>query len=188
MRQKRLFSTIFLLFTIFLVILPFLVTFNEFLTRIVEKFTLYTYLQSQIVPIQVRLVTLILSPTNIHIIPYYEGFSVNGIQLRMTWNCIGWQSLLLLFITLLVGLRGGNYTLMSQIETISIGLLGTFLMNLFRLSLIVAVLAVSRPFFAILYHDYLAALFTVIWLFFFWWFAYKLVLEEKESTLYPKLS
>ena len=36
--------------------------------------------------------------------------------------------------------------------------------------------------FALLVHDYFAALTTIIWLIFFWWFAYKYVLEEKIET------
>jgi len=35
--------------------------------------------------------------------------------------------------------------------------------------------------FRVVYHDYLAAITTVIWLFFFWWFSYSFVLEEKGN-------
>lgn len=33
--------------------------------------------------------------------------------------------------------------------------------------------------FALLIHDYFAAITTIAWLFFFWWFAYSFVLETK---------
>ena len=60
-----------------------------------------------------------------------------------------------------------------------IGLLGTFLVNLLRIVFTVILLVVSRPLFAMVFHDYLAAIMTIIWLVIFWWFAYSFVLEEK---------
>lgn len=183
MKKKRVFKTIFLLIAILLMILPALVTFNEALTRIVETFVLYSWLQRNIVPIQVTLVTLILSPFKLPITPHYEGFTVNGTYIGMTWNCLGWQSLLLLTITLLVGFSNGHYTRVSKLETLAIGLLGTFLVNVLRLSAIVWLFTFSRPLYAIVYHDYLAAIVTTAWLFLFWWFVQRYVLEEKETLL-----
>lgn len=180
MREKRTFTLIFALLAVFLAILPFLVTFNEALTHLVEKFRLYMWVQERIVPLEVRMVGVLVSPLGIDYLAHPNGMTVNGTYAGMTWNCIGWQSLLLLIITLVVGLRG-NYTLVSKIETILIGLLGTFLVNLGRLTLIVIILAYSRPLFAVVYHDYLAAIVTIIWLFVFWYFAYSFVLESKEQ-------
>lgn len=164
-------------------ILPFLVSFNEALTKLVEQFALYNWMQKQIVPIQVRLVTVILSPFKLDLVPYLDGFRVKGTYLRMTWNCLGWQSLLLLTITLIVGFGSGNYTRQSKLETMVIGLLGTFLVNLVRLSIIVWLFNFSRTVYAVVYHDYLAAIVTTVWLFYFWWFVYKYVLEEKEELV-----
>lgn len=180
MKEKRTFAIIFALLAVFLATLPFLVTFNEILTHMVERFRLYMWVQERIVPIEVKMVGVLVAPLGIDYLAHQNGMTVNGIYAGMTWNCIGWQSLLLLLITLIVGLRG-NYTLWSRIETILIGLLGTFLVNLARLVLIVIILAYSRPLFAVVYHDYLAAIVTIIWLFAFWWFAYSFVLEEKVS-------
>lgn len=183
MRQKQLFSTIFLLLVIFLMVLPFLITFNEALTKIVEKFQLYTFIQNQIVPVQVQMVTILLTPFKINMLSHTRGFIVDGTYLGMTWNCIGWQSLLLLSITLFVGLKNGSYTLVSKVETILIGLLGIFIVNLLRLSLIIIIFAYLRPIYAIVYHDYLAAVITIIYLFIFWWFAYRFVLEEMPPAV-----
>jgi hypothetical protein len=36
------------------------------------------------------------------------------------------------------------------------------------------------PVFRIVFHDYLAAGTTVVWLFVFWWFGYAYVLEERR--------
>lgn len=180
MKEKRTFAIIFALLAIFLAVLPFLVTFNEALTHLVEKLGAYMWVQERIVPLEVKMVGVLVTPLGINYLAHQNGMTVNGTYAGMTWNCIGWQSLLLLLITLVVGLRG-NYTLVSKIETILIGLLGTFLVNLARLTLIVILLAYSRPLFAVVYHDYLAAIITILWLFGFWWFSYSFVLEEKTD-------
>jgi len=182
MKEKRTFGIIFALLAVFLAILPFVVTFNETLTHLVERFQLYMWVQERIVPLEVKMVGVLVSPLGIRYLAHQNGMTVNGIYAGMTWNCIGWQSLLLLIITLVVGLRG-NYTLISQIETILIGLLGTFFVNLGRLVFVVILLVYSRPLFAVVYHDYLAAIVTIIWLFGFWWFSYSFVLEEKEKMI-----
>lgn len=184
MKQKRLFSTIFFLLVIFLPLLPLMVTFNEVLTRFVESFQLYRGMQDVIVPFEVSLIKVLLTPFHIDFIAYRNGMNVQGTFLEMTWNCLGWQSLLLFGITLFVGLRSGVYSRISICEAILIGLLGTFLMNLFRLAFIVILFTVSRPLYAIVYHDYLAVVFTIIWLFVFWWFAFRFVLVDVHEETF----
>ena len=178
MREKRTFLIIFAIFAVLLAALPFLVTFNEVLTKLVEKVGVYMWVQERVVPAEVKMVGVLVSPLGIDYLAHKEGLTVNGTYAQMTWNCIGWQSLLLFFVSLLVGLRGG-YTFWSKIEAVMIGLLGTFLVNLFRMAFIVIILAYSRPLFAVVFHDYLAAIVTILWLFAFWWFAYAFVLQEK---------
>lgn len=182
MGQKRIFVIILTFLAVFLAILPFLVSFNEALTHLVEKFQLYMWIQEKIVPLEVKMVGVLVSPFGVNYIAHQGGMTVNGIYAQMTWNCIGWQSLLLLTITLVVGLRGKHYTFWSKAETILIGLLGTFFVNLFRLTFIIILLAYARPLFVVVYHDYLAAIVTITWLFFFWWFAYSFVLETKDAN------
>jgi exosortase/archaeosortase family protein len=179
MKQKKVFGLIFAVFAILLIILPFIVSFNDFLTRFIESIKIYTWIQTAVVPYEVGMVRVMVSIFGIFFTPYANGMMVNGTFLEMTWNCIGWQSLLLLILTIWVGLGSGNYTLMSKIEVIAIGFLGTFLMNLLRLSLIVIIWAYARPIYFYVYHDYLSAIATAIWLFIFWWFSYKYVLREK---------
>jgi len=179
MKEKKTFAIIFALLAILLAVLPFLVSFNEVLTKIVESFKLYMWVQEKIVPLEVKMVGILVSPFPIKFIAHQNGMTVNGIYAQVTWNCLGWQSLLLFIITLIFGLRG-NYTLASKIEAVLIGLLGTFFVNLGRLVLIVLFLAYSRPLFAVVYHDYLAAVVTILWLLAFWWFSYSFVLEERQ--------
>ena len=181
MKQKRTFAIIFALLAVFLAVLPFLVSFNEVLTHLVEKFSLYMWVQNKIVPLEVKMIGVLVKPLGIDFLAHSTGMTVNGTYAGMSWNCIGWQSLLLLIVTLIVGLRG-NYTVWSKMETVLIGLLGTFLVNLLRMVLIVVILAVSRPLFAVVFHDYLAAVMTIIWLIGFWWFTYAYVLELKKEA------
>ena len=179
MKRPQVYSTIFILFVVLLMVLPILLTFNQVLTDTVNKFKLYKALQDYVVPIQIRMVTLLVKPLGIDPIARVNGFTVNGTDLVMTWNCVGWQSLFLFAITLFVGFKNGAYTLVSKVEAVMIGLLGTFIVNLLRLTVIVVIFAYLRPIYGIVYHDYLAAIVTVIWLFWFWSFAYKNVLEVR---------
>ena len=181
-RQKKVFITILLVFSLIILVLPFLVSFNEMLTKIVEENFLYLWVQRYVVPLEAKMMGVILMPFG-----YEYGFSptnsvivVNGVQMGITWNCLGWQSFLLFFITLLVGFRG-RYTRMSILEALGIGILGTFWLNILRM-LVTVLLAVHAPLiFRIVFHDYLAAVTTLGWLFFFWWFSYSFVLEERQE-------
>ena len=114
------------------------------------------------------------SPTN--------SIIVDGISMGITWNCLGWQSFLLLGVTLAVGFRG-RYTKLSILEALGIGILGTFWLNIFRMLFTILLAVHVPPLFRIVFHDYLAAGTTVIWLFLFWWFAYAYVLEERTVSL-----
>lgn len=182
-KQKRVFVIIFLGLTVLLVVLPFVVTANELLTRFVESNFLYIWIQNNIVPVEAKMMGVLLIPFG-----YSYAFSpsnsmivVNGLNMGITWNCLGWQSFLLFLITLLVGFRG-KYKTVSVIEALGIGILGTFWLNIFRM-LLTVLLAVHLPsVFRIVFHDYLAAGTTVVWLFFFWYFCYWYVLEKKDNS------
>jgi exosortase/archaeosortase family protein len=183
-KQKKVFTSIFLVFSIVLITLPFLVSFNEALTRIVEKNVLYGWVQGNIVPIEAKMMGAILIPFGYEYAfsPINSMIVVNGISMGITWNCLGWQSFLLLSVTLMVGLRG-KYTLMSILEALTIGVLGTFWLNILRMLFTILLAVHAPPIFRIVFHDYLAAATTVIWLFIFWWFSYSYVLEEKMTNV-----
>jgi len=86
---KSTFMIIFALSAILLMLLPFLTTFNEFLTKIVEKFGFYMWIQNYIVPWLAKMVGAILMPFGVSFVAHPEGMTVNGIYLGLTWNCIG---------------------------------------------------------------------------------------------------
>ncbi len=171
-------------FSLVLLVLPFLVTANDLLTKFLEKNFLYVFIQNYLVPIEAKMMGTILIPLG-----YEYAFSptnsiiiVNGLSMGITWNCLGWQSFLLLFITLVVGFKG-KYKVLSVIEALAIGILGTFWLNILRMLFTVLLAVHAPPVFRIVFHDYLAAATTVVWLFVYWWFSYSYVLEEKKAII-----
>jgi exosortase/archaeosortase family protein len=180
MKQKKVFQIALAALAIMLAILPFVVSVNDVLTRTVENVGWYHWIQEKVVPWEVKLVGVMVIPLGIDFIAHPQGFTANGTYAEISWNCIGWQSLLLFLITLPFGFRGGSYTFASKIEAFLIGILGTFLVNLLRIVFTVILLVYARPLFAVVFHDYLAAIMTVVWLIAFWWFAFSFVLEERE--------
>ncbi|MBU1931883.1 exosortase/archaeosortase family protein [Patescibacteria group bacterium] len=180
MKQKRIFKLALAALAIMLMVLPFTLSINDILTRTIEGLGWYQWIQDNIVPWEVRLIGVMVRPLKIDFVAYPEGFTANGIYAKLSWNCLGWQSLLLFLVSLPFGFKGGEYTWFSKLEAFLIGILGTFLINLLRITFTVVLLVVSRPLYAIVFHDYLAAIMTIIWLVVFWWFSYSFVLEERE--------
>lgn len=179
--MKLTFKFIFLTLALILAILPFATAFNEFLTGVVENLALYRPIQHFLVPyISKVMVGILQHLPGLEVGVYPYGVVINGVDVRITWNCLGWQSFLLFFASCFVGLRG-TYTKISKGEAILFGFLGTFLVNLFRLIFTAALVGWWRGLFVILFHNYFSTFITIIWLFFFWWFSYSFVLETKDD-------
>lgn len=181
MNQKRVFQLSLAALAIILMVLPFMISINDLLTRAVESAGWYLWIQKTIVPWEVRLVGVMVKPLGIDFIAHPEGFTANGTYAKLSWNCIGWQSLFLFLISLPFGFQGGDFTRISKMVAFLIGLLGIFLVNLLRMAFTVILLVAFRPLFAVVFHDYLAAIVTIVWLVGFWWFSYAFVLEEREN-------
>lgn len=187
MEEKKTFKFLLAVLAIMLLMLPFVTTFNSVLTEIINRFGLYRTIQNLIVPFESRLVIVIvrffgvpafLAPKG-EMASFYLRKGTVYQQVQLQWNCLGWQSLLLLGLSLVGGLQG-NFTLLSKMECILIGLFGTFLVNIFRMVFVTAGLYFINTVFALLIHDYFAAFTTIAWLFFFWWFCYAFVLEKRN--------
>ncbi len=103
----------------------------------------------------------------------------NIYRLFISWNCVGWQSLILLGLSLMVGLRG-PMTLATRIEVIALGVLGTLLVNIARITVVCALAALVGYLPAILFHDYGGTLLLVAWLFTFWLIAYRWLVPDLE--------
>jgi len=181
--SKDAFVTLFLILTLVLMFMPFLATFNDFLTRAVINLRGYTLIREYIVPFEVRMVAVVLTSLGFDVSVTSEYVILGNSQpffIEIVWNCIGWQSLLFFVITAFVGLQGDKYTNFSKFKATIIGILGTFLVNILRIVAVVLVAYFFGQFPAVIIHDYGSLLAVIFWLFFFWWFAYSFVLEESE--------
>src|SRR6266581_878717 len=98
-------------------------------------------------------------------------------NLFISWNCIGWQSLVLLAVSLTVGLRGES-SRESSLQVIVVGLAGTVLVNLLRVAAVCLVAAAAGRDAAVFFHDYAGTLITIAWLFAFWAAAQRWLLSE----------
>ena len=180
--NKLLVSNFWILLVVFLVLLPFLVAGQDILTRVILKFEWYRLIQDTIVPYELSVCATLLGIVGETARggPGYVQYIKDGHPevIFLAWNCVGWQSFVFLAITLISGLSG-NYTRRSKIEAILIGLLGTYLVNVFRLTSVVWVYANYSRDFGRLYHDWLSNIFTMVWIIAFWWIIFRYVLEEK---------
>jgi exosortase/archaeosortase family protein len=179
MRRNKSIQSIFIVVAVFLMIFPLILTFNDALTKIMQRITLYTILQEGLVPFEVKIVGFVVRLFGIAYTPLYDGMLVNTVSVKMHWACLGWQSLLLFAATLIFGLWGKRYTFSSKMQTIFLGIFGLFWINILRISFTVILLVYASPLFRIILHDYLAAVVTLFYLFFFWWFSYSFILEDK---------
>jgi exosortase/archaeosortase family protein len=182
--RRPVFRLLLLMAAILLMVLPFVTTFNEFLTRVVERLHLDIVLTNWIVPGEVRLIAVLLGLLGVH--AYVTAGALilqkGGVFLPVyiSWNCVGWQSFILFGITLLTGMQG-PYTRLSKVETVVVGLLGTFLVNLLRITSVAAVAFYFGQLPAVVYHDYGSTVIILVWLFIYWWFSHGWLLEPVEA-------
>ena len=167
-----------------LMLLPLVTTFDELLTSWALQLGANNPLQS-IVPVEARMVVGLLGLAGIHsaasgshIVVWDGAGSMH--TLFISWNCIGWQSLLLLGISFLSGLRG-RQTLESRAQVIVIGVAGTMLLNLMRVAAVAALEATWGHLPALLFHDYGGTILVVAWLFAFWFFVQGWILASPPS-------
>jgi exosortase/archaeosortase family protein len=165
-------------------LLPFTTTFNDLLTQAVENSSAYKLIELYITPHIVKVLIVVLKFLGIKarwgqtmLLVYGPG---QPLSMGVSWNCLGWQSLVIFGVSLATGFQG-NFTRISKLEAITIGLLGTFLLNISRIIFTILLAIYTPPVFRIVFHDYLAAITTIIWLLVFWWFAYSYVLVERKS-------
>ena len=88
-------------------------------------------------------------------------------NLFISWNCIGWQSLVLLGLSMYVGLRSQSLR-EAQAQVVLVGILGTVLVNLLRVTIVCLLAATAGRWPAVIFHDYGGTLMTITWLFAYW--------------------
>ncbi len=167
-----------------LMILPFITTFDDLLTTWALQLGANNPLQG-IVPAEARMVVGLLGLVGIraaasgsHIVIWDAAGSMH--TLFISWNCIGWQSLILLGISFLSGLRG-QQSLEARAQVVLIGIAGTMLLNLMRVAAVAAIAATIGQTPAVLFHDYGGTILVVVWLFAFWIFVQRWILGERPS-------
>ena len=138
-----------------------------------------------IVPVEARMVVSLLGLVGIHaaasgshLVVWDSAGSMH--TLFISWNCIGWQSLILFGVSLISGLRGGH-TVESRAQVLCIGLAGTMLLNLLRVAAVAVIAATVGVGPAILFHDYGGTILFVGFLFVFWTFAQRWILPSQPS-------
>ncbi|TMC83728.1 MAG: hypothetical protein E6I53_05340 [Chloroflexi bacterium] len=167
-----------------LMLLPLVTTFDDLLTTWAMQLGANNPLQA-IVPAESRMVVSLLSLVGIHAaasgshLVVWDG-SGSMHTLYISWNCIGWQSLILFGVSLISGLRG-TQSVESRVQVVCIGLAGTMLLNLVRVSAVAAIAATVGVTPAILFHDYGGTVLFVGFLFAFWAFAQRWILDSPAS-------
>jgi exosortase/archaeosortase family protein len=162
-----------------LLALPFVTTYDDLLTAGAMRLGVVGSLQS-VSPIEARMVVALLQLVDIHaaaagsqLVVWGPGGATN---MFISWNCIGWQSLVLLGVSLAVGLRGGH-SREAGAQVILIGVLGTVIVNVLRVSIVCVLAATAGRAPAIVFHDYAGTLMTIGWLFAFWAGAQRWILD-----------
>jgi len=165
-----------------LMVLPFITTFDEFLTAIVMRSNAYVAIQNLIVPYEGKMIAVILRAFGYT--AYTSGSIIiipEALRIYISWNCIGWQSLVLFAMTLLTGLRG-PYTLRSKALCVLIGVQGTLLLNLLRISSVILVALFAGYLPALIFHDYGGTALVVLWLVFYWHMAFHHILRDEANN------
>jgi exosortase/archaeosortase family protein len=167
-----------------LMLLPLVTTFNDLLTAWALQLGAGNPLQA-IVPVEARMVVGLLGLVGIHAAAsgsYMVVWDGAGAMhtLFISWNCIGWQSLVLLGVSLLTGLRG-RHPVEARVQVIVIGVAGTMLLNLLRVAAVAAIAATIGVTPAVLFHDYGGTILVITYLFLFWMFAQRWILAAPPS-------
>jgi exosortase/archaeosortase family protein len=185
-RQERdaLNMTLIALACALLMVLPLVTTFDDFLTNWALQLGADNPLQA-IVPTEARMVVALLAAAGVkavasgsHIVVWDRAGIMHS--LLISWNCIGWQSLILLGVSFASGLRG-RHPLEARVQVLIIGVAGTMLLNLLRVAAVAALAATWGQTPAILFHDYGGTVLVVGWLFTFWIFVQRWILPLDPS-------
>lgn len=162
-----------------LMVLPLVTTFDELLTAWALQLGANNPLQA-IVPAESRMVVALIGLLGVHAaasgshLVVWDG-SGSMHTLFISWNCIGWQSLVLFGISLASGLRGGH-PVEARAQVVLIGVAGTMLLNLVRVALVAVMAATVGVAPAVFFHDYGGTVMFVAFLFAFWAFAQRWLL------------
>jgi exosortase/archaeosortase family protein len=185
-QEGRVYQKIIMVAAVTFIILPFVTTFNEFLTKVVESINVVSTIQGVVAPFVVRIVAAILLvlriPISIDGSYIYLTSGYMPLRIYINWNCVGWQSFVLLAFTFVTGLQG-PYRRRSKLIAVLIGLEGTFLVNVIRI-LVPTLLAYNYGYLAaVVFHDYLGTVITLLWMGTFWGYAFNDILIRPSELI-----
>lgn len=185
--QKQVVRVLAVTLVFMLMAFPLVTTFNEILTRALERSGGYTYIAKYIVPFYTRSAAWTLGLVGVETRPtanylFVQRGDGETAGMYFSWNCLGWQSGVLLVLTLMVGLTGKNGW-EQKTETVLLGAAGTFLVNLLRIIVVVGVSYWWGELPARIVHDFGGTILTVGWFGVFWWFSYKFILVMVPSSV-----
>ena len=168
-----------------LLLLPFTATFDEALTSLALRSGLADPIQALAPGIAVQAAAVLhllgirAAASGSHLTVWNrEGGMV---PVFLSWNCLGWQSALLLGISLASGLRR-EMPLETRAQVILLGLLGTYLVNLGRIVVVLVIAATAGYVPAVVFHDYAALLLPLAWLFGFWFGVQRWLVPDGLAT------
>ncbi len=166
-----------------LLIMPLFSTFGELLTNIAMAAGFDAVLGQWVAPAEAQLVHGLLallglgSAANGSLLSITDG--VRDVTLYISWNCVGWQTLAFLALTLPTGLQG-DHTLRSKLEVALLGVFGIAVLNVLRIAVVGLVALHFGQLPAVIVHDYGSVVATVVFLMAFWAVAYDRVLEPSR--------
>ncbi len=166
-----------------LLVMPFFSTFGELLTNVAMAAGFDAWLGQWIAPAEAHVVRGLLALFGIASAAegslLFVGRGAQSVALYISWNCVGWQTLIFLALSMVTGLHG-EYTRRSRVETALLGISGIVVLNILRITVVALVAFAFGQLPAIIVHDYGSVLATVVFLMAFWAFAYNVVLERVE--------
>jgi len=171
--------------SIALLIMPIFSTFGELLTNAAIASGVDALLGQWVAPAEAQLVHGLLallgygSAARGPLLSITDG--IRDVTLYISWNCVGWQTLIFLVISLASGLQG-QYTLRSRVETVLLGVFGIAVLNVLRITIVGLVALRFGQLPTIIVHDYGSIIATVAFLMAFWTFAYNVILERRDEV------
>lgn len=169
--------------SIALLIMPIFSTFGELLTNLAIASGVDAAMGQWVAPAEGRLVHGLLamlgyaSAANGSVLSITDG--VRDVSLYISWNCVGWQTLIFLGLTLPSGLHG-DHTRRSKLEAAALGIFGIAILNVLRIAIVGLVALHFGQMPAAIVHDYGSIVATVLFLMIFWSVAYNLILEPRS--------
>ncbi|MCS7136060.1 MAG: archaeosortase/exosortase family protein [Nitrososphaerota archaeon] len=155
-----------------LMIMPFYITFNEFLTEVIKSLGLWWFIETYIAPLVARLTASMLNLFGLDValsgpIIYLNAPS-SAVAMYIAWNCIGWQSLVIFSAIAYFVIKEAPLSRIGKLTMVFLGLQGTILVNILRIALVGLIAAWVGKGQAIIFHDYFGSFVTFGWLVLFW--------------------